>query len=120
MRVISVPCRAPRAAVTASAAGIAAHHGQPMEGRTRIVTTVAPIPAMNPSDRSISPRRRTNTSPMPISMNTEPCTSRLTRLPADRNFAFCVWKMIPIRITPSTTGSTPLWPASTRCHSIRP
>jgi hypothetical protein len=61
-------------------------------------------------DRSISPRMRTQTSAMPRSTNTEPCTNRLVKLPADRKTESWTWKMMTSRIKPATTGSTPLSP----------
>ena len=53
----------------------------------------------------------TKTSPIASSMKTAAWTSRLTRLPAVRKFELRDWKRIEIRISPATTGRTPLSPA---------
>ena len=47
---------------------IAAHHGQPVESFTSSAMIVPPIPATNPIERSISPSRSANVSPIASSM----------------------------------------------------
>ena len=39
---------------------------------------------------------------------------RFTRLPCERNFEFCVWKMITMITRPTSTGSVPLSPLRAR------
>ncbi len=70
-----------------------------------------PRPATNPTERSISPSSRTKTSPIASRLKTAAWTSRLTRLPAVRNFESRDSKRIEIRISPAMTGRTPLSPA---------
>src|SRR5260370_23004521 len=77
------------------------------------------MPALKPTDRSISPSSRTKTSAMPSRTNGAPCTSRLTRLPAERKSEFRTWKKMTIAIRPRTTGSAPLSPLLTRLSQMR-
>ena len=79
----------------------------------------APRPATNPTERSISPSSRTKTSPIASRLKTAAWTSRLTRLPAVRNFESRDSKRIEIRISPATTGRIPLSPALTRASDER-
>src|SRR5712692_2063416 len=88
-RVMIVPWRAPTAKQKASAAMIAAHHGQlVVTGWTSWTAITAPHAPTKPIDRSISPSRRANVSAIASTMNTALCWKRLTRLPADRNTWF--------------------------------
>ena len=77
-----------------------------------------PRPATNPTDRSISPSRRTNTSPIASRLKTAAWTSRLTRLPAVRNFESRDSKKIETRSSPAMTGRTPLSPALIRAIEV--
>ena len=45
---------------------------------------------------------------------------RLTRLPADRNSEFLIWKNSTITIRPMMTGRAPLSPLRIRLNQIRP
>ena len=47
------------------------------------------------------------------------CTTRLTKFPAVRKFAFCVWKTIAMMISPRTIGSEPRSPERTPDHHSR-
>ena len=44
------------------------------------------------------------------------CSSRLTRLPAERKTDVSIWKMMTMTIRPATTGSTPLSPRANALH----
>src|SRR5713101_3069374 len=121
-RVMIVPWRAPTAKQKASAAMIAAHHGQlVVTGWTSWTAITAPHAPTKPIDRSISPSRRANVSAIASTMNTALCWKRLTRLPADRNtwFGLITSKTTKIATRPRTTGSTPLWPFRTRATYAR-
>ena len=117
--VMIVPWRRPTAAVLRSAARIAAHHGHPVLRCTSSAATMPPMPATKPIERSISPSSRANTSPIASSMKTAPCTSRLTRLPAERNCGFAIWKMMQMTTRLAATGRRPLSPALIRATQAR-
>ena len=53
---------------------------------------VTPLTA--PTDRSISPRSSTYTTPTEMSPVAVICSTRLVRLTAERKRPFCDWKMI--------------------------
>ena len=119
MRVIKDPCRIPINAHTTSAAAIAAHQGQPTVGLTSSAMTTALRPATNPIDRSISPSRRANTSPIASRLKTAACTRRLTRLPAVRKWLLSDWNRTETSSRPATTGRTPVSPPLMRTKDAR-
>ena len=92
-------------------ARIASHQGRLYGGATRAAISPAPIPATNTMDRSISPSKRTKTSPMANAMKTTAWLNRLTMLPADRYSEVRISKTTTMTTSPTTTGSTPLSPA---------
>ena len=70
-RAVSVPWRAPIRPQQASAASIAAHHGQSGPGCwTSLKAITPPIIATAPTERSISPRSRTTVSAIASTMYT--------------------------------------------------
>ncbi len=79
---------------------------------------VAPMAALKPTDRSISPSSSTKISAMPSRMNGTLWIIRLTRLPADRNSEFLTWKKITTATRPRMIGSAPLSPFLTRRHQM--
>jgi len=82
----------PMAVVTASAAAMAAHHGQSRGPASSSAATTPPRPDTKPIDRSISPSSSTNTSAMPSVAIHAAWVIRLTRLPAERNSELRAWK----------------------------
>ena len=110
---MSVPDMRPMAVVALSPARMASHQGRLYGGATRAAIRPAPMPATKTMERSISPSRRTKTSPMANMMNTTAWLNRLTMLPADRNREVCSSKTTMMATRPMTTGRTPLSPERT-------
>ena len=82
--MVMAPWMVPIAVVADIATRSAAHHGQLNEVCTRIAPMAAPTAAIQPAERSMSPRRSNQISARPNRMKTQDWTKRLTRLPADR------------------------------------
>ena len=83
-RVMSVPCRAPMAAVAARPARTADHHGQLFGLASSSAMIIPPTAATKPVDRSISLSSSAKISASPSSTKTAAWVSRLMILPADR------------------------------------
>ena len=71
---------------------------------------------MKTMERSISPSKRTKTSPMANMMNTTAWLKRLTILPAERNREVLTSKTMTMAMSPTMTGRTPLSPERTFRH----
>ncbi len=78
-RLMIVPWISPIRRPTTSAPAMATYHGSPCSTDSRAMTTAA-TPLTNPTDRSISPRSRTKTMPMAMTVICAICRSRLTKL----------------------------------------
>ena len=55
-------------------------------------SSAALAPAIEPRDRSMSPRRSTKISPSAMMATNVACTARLLRLPGERKYCDCDWK----------------------------
>ena len=89
----SAPWSTPIAIPSATAAAIARYGFHPCwTFKTAMSADVTPLTA--PTDRSISPRSSTNTTPTEMSPVAVTCRSRLVRLTAERKRPFSSWKMI--------------------------
>ena len=98
----------------ASAASTDSGHAQPLSVRVT-ARIAAPMPAVKPADRSISPSSRTKTSPIASTMIAAPWLMRLAKLPFDRKASPSMIPKIATRTTmPMTAGSDPMSPPLTR------
>ena len=71
----------------------------------------APVPAVKPAERSISPNSRTNTSPIARTMIAAPWLSRLAKFCSVRNESGSMTpNTITSTTTPSSAGSAPRSP----------
>ena len=112
-RATSEPMAVPMSRPTARATSTARGHDQP-QSVSRVASTAAQTPLVNPADRSISPSSRTNTSPMAITVMGAPWVSRLAKLPAEKNTGRSSEKTITSTIRPNTAGREPMSPPRTR------
>ena len=102
---MSVPVRRP----APSASGQARPHFVKVTA-----STAAEVPAAKPAERSISPRRRTNTSPMASTMIAVPWLRRLAKLRAVKNVPLSsTLKSATRTMRPRTAGSDPTSPPLT-------
>src|SRR6516225_10218090 len=121
-RAVSVPWRAPNTPQMASAASIAAHHGQPAPGRcTSLKAITPPISATAPTERSISARSRTTVSAIASTMYTVLSPKIYTRLLGRRKecSGVMISKVTATTTMASSTGRTPLSPLRTLSHHAR-
>ena len=118
--VMISPCRVPmaRPAPNTIANTIAVGSSFP-SGVSRIAVSTPPTPDTKPIERSISPSRSTNVTPMAITAYGAVWRSRLTKLPAVRKRSFWLWKTIAMMIRPTKIGSDPSSPALTSVHQRR-
>ena len=114
------PCSRPipRPASSASAIAGAVAISLP-SGASSSATSTPPTPETKPIERSISPSRSANVTPMAITAYGAVWTIRLTKLPAVRKRSFCVWKTMQMTIRPTMIGSEPSSPALTSVHQRR-
>ena len=107
---LGIPSRATSSAIVkpittpvASAASTDSGHAQPcsVSVTPRIA---APVPAVKPAERSISPSNRTNTSPIAITMIAAPWLIRFAKFCSVRNTSGSI---TPNTITSTTTPKTP-------------
>jgi hypothetical protein len=118
--VITRACTKPIAVVHRSAARMAAHQGQPgSSGRSRSVITTPPTALTKATDRSISPIRSTNTTPIAIVAIAVICSSRFVKLRSVRNVSSSRPKISTITPSPTMIGSEPSSPARIPCHQRR-
>src|SRR5579862_7772776 len=121
-RAVSVPCRAPNTPQAASAAMMAAHHGQPCPGFwTSLKAITPPISATAPTERSISAMSRTRVSAMARIMYTVLSPKMYTRLLGRRKACsgVMIWNTTATTTMAKITGRTPLSPPRTRSHEAR-
>ena len=95
----------------------AAHHGMPSPIIHSAIT--APIAAVYPAARSISPSSSTKISAMPSVMMNAACSMRLTKLRGVMNTGLLTQKKMTMAIRPTMTGRAPLSPLRTRRTQIR-
>src|SRR5579859_2357796 len=121
-RALSVPWRAPNTPQAASAARMAAHHGQPAPGCwTSLNAITPPISATAPTERSISAMSRTKVSAIASTMYTVLSPKIYTRLLGRRKLCsgVMIWKTTATTTMARSTGRTPLSPPRTRAHEAR-
>src|SRR5579863_7757013 len=119
---VSAPCRAPNTPQAASAAIMAAHHGQPAPGCwTSLKAITPPMSATAPTERSISAMSRTRVSAMASTMYTVLSPKMYTRLLGRRKACsgVMIWKTTATTTMAMSTGRTPLSPPRTRSHEAR-
>src|SRR5579871_2243875 len=121
-RALSIPWRAPNTPQAASAARMAAHHGQPAPGCwTSLKAITPPIRATAPTERSISAMSRTRVSAIASTMYTVLSPKIYTRLLGRRKLCsgVMIWKTTATTTMARSTGRTPLSPPRTRSHEAR-
>ena len=81
--------------------------------------TTAPTALTNPTARSISPIRRTKTTPIAIVATAAICRSRFVKFRDVRKFSSRIENVMTIKTRPTMIGSVPSSPARTPCHHRR-
>jgi hypothetical protein len=117
--VITNPWAKPIAVVQRRPAPTAAHHGQPgLSGRSRSVVTTPPTALTYATDRSISPMRRTKTTPIAMIAMYDICSRRFVKFRSLRNVLSRIPKMTTMTPRPTMIGSDPSSPNLTPCHQV--
>ena len=81
--------------------------------------TVPPTALTNATDRSISPMRSTNTTPIAIVAIAAICRRRFVKLRSVRNVSSRIPKITTMTPSPTMIGSEPSSPYLTPCHQRR-
>src|SRR5580700_8578110 len=121
-RAVIAPWRAPITPQQASAASIAAHHGQSGPGCwTSLKAITPPISATAPTERSTSARSRTTVSAIASTMYTVLSPKMYTRLLGRRKACsgVTIWKTTATTTMARITGRTPLLPLRIWSHQAR-
>jgi hypothetical protein len=106
-----VPWKSPIAAPAARAAAIAGTAGQPtFTDRLAMIAPASPLTA--PTERSISPRSSTNTTPMEIVPTAAICSVRFVRLTAVRKRSCAIAKTVQMIASTIRTRSDPSSPCA--------
>ena len=76
--------------------------------------TAPDTPAAYPADKSISPRSRTKTNPIAITMTAAACVKRLAKFPGVKNTLDMEPKIAHSATRPKIEGSAPISPDLSR------
>ena len=98
---------------------IATHQGKLYGGAASSAMIAPAMPALYPTDRSISPSRSTQISAKPRTMIAAAWVSRFARFWLERNSESLNWKYATRSTRPTRTGSTPLSPVRIFCQTWR-
>ena len=117
-RVTMRPLKAPIASPTPSPAKIPISGAQPCSTLSTAMTPAA-RPLTAPTERSISPSKRTSTTPIEIVAVAAICRVRLERLTALRKRSLAIWKIVQMTAIPSSTRTDARSPRARAANARR-